>query len=159
MRARNVILLASLCFIPAHLAAQTTGPTLYVSNINGEILRVNGATGETAVVQTLPEFYFAEDLEMCGDGRIYMAAFDRIYRMKTDGTELEVIFDQLLYSAEESLGTYYPQGLACDGRGNLLTNSRFANGGVWRIANVARTPFEGTFATPEDMSGFFSNFG
>jgi hypothetical protein len=157
MRARHLILLTALALVPAHLGAQTAGPTLYVSNGNMEILSVNAATGETAVIQTLDDI--AGDIEVCGDGRLYAATFTKIYRMKKDGTELETIFDQFLHEVGTPLGQYYPQGLACDGSGNLLTNSRFGNGGVWRIANVAGTPVGGTFATPEDMTGTFTGFG
>jgi hypothetical protein len=158
MRARTLVILV-MCFglAPAYYLAQSSGPVVYVSTTAGDIYSVDAA-GVTTLLHHF-DFMLTDDITLCADGRLYVAGFTQIGRVKKDGTDAEVIFDQMAFPFEDERGSFYPGGLACDKAGNLITNSRFDGLGVWEIPNITRAPFGGPYETPVLRTDRFSAVG
>ena len=168
MRARTVqsalalaLGLVSSYVLLAPLAAQpSSGPLLYVGTQDGSIFRVDGATGETTLLHQFQEFALTEDVELCADGRLYVSGFDKIARLKTDGTDAEIIFNQADHPSESELANYYPEGFACDSVGNLMTNERGPDAsGLWLLPNITKVPFNGPFPSPVRMTEAYTEWG
>lgn len=159
MRARTVLILVMcLCLAPAYFVAQISpGAIVYVATTDGDVYSVDD-TGTPTLLHHF-DFILTDDITLCADGRLYVNGFTQIGRLKKDGTEAEVIFDQAAFSFDDERASYYPGGLACDKGGNLITNSRFDGLGVWEIPNITRAPFGGPYEMPVRRTDAFSAFG